>query len=352
MTNNLVFVTYDSILNSVFSGQVIEPLIKKKQQNSTLNIYVISFEKSFIDEEVIKKLIPKSIHFIQYRRLPVLGKWSLYSSIFFLKKFLRTFASYTLIARGPLAGFVGLKAIDKGCITFIMQARGLLAEEYEVTHSQTTQFLKNKWHAWRKKKLFELEFAAFNPEKKPANFSIEAVSTALKTYLIEIFKVQKQFISIASHDIPSIIPASRRMQWRSIIRKKLGLYETTYVYCYNGAIKAWQCPTMVAQFFVQQLAQQKNIFLLVLTQDVKLFEQLLLNQGIDRAYFYVTEVPHHEIYAYLSACDTGLIFRKEHIVSWVSRPVKAMEYYSAGLTIIHNNTVKWLIDQDYGKEFK
>jgi hypothetical protein len=50
------------------------------------------------------------------------------------------------------------------------------------------------------------------------------------------------------------------------------------------------------------------------------------------------------IYHYLAAADIGIIFRKPHIINWISRPTKILEYQAVGLKIIHNNTVAMLAD--------
>ncbi len=76
------------------------------------------------------------------------------------------------------------------------------------------------------------------------------------------------------------------------------------------------------------------------------FCNFLIKEKINSKFYQILNIQHSEIYKYLSACDTGLIFRKKDVVSWVSRPVKAMEYKSVGMNIVHNNTVKWLIDNE------
>jgi hypothetical protein len=80
----------------------------------------------------------------------------------------------------------------------------------------------------------------------------------------------------------------------------------------------------------------------VLTTDKKEFEVLLVRSGLSQHMFCVMTVAHQDIYKYLAACDTGLVFTKKNIISWVARPVKAMEYRSVGLNIIHPGTVAWL----------
>src|SRR5262249_31289583 len=100
----IVFITYDGIDNSVFLGQVLEPLLKLKRENN--HVILISFEKNLIPhnyEQACKELGDNNV--IILKRLSFLGKVSLYHSIMKLKKIMSLFSSYEIIARGPLSGF-------------------------------------------------------------------------------------------------------------------------------------------------------------------------------------------------------------------------------------------------------
>lgn len=343
----LVFVLDDGICNSVFSGQIMHPLLKKLE--TIHKIYIISFEKNKLTKEIIDKYIPRNekIIFITLKRLPFMGKATLYFLAFKLKKILKNIPEYSLIARGPIAGWVAFNSIDENsCVSFKVQARGLLAQEYEFVNCDDESFIKKYLHNWRKNQLEIIEYEAYSPSKILPNFSIEAVSIALKDYLIRTYKADKNKISLANEDIPELIPAEQKDKWRLQVRTELNISDDTHVYCYSGSIKAWQHPELVVFFFKKNLEKNQKVFLLILTQDIQEFYKFLAKDYIDPIYYKIINVHYDDIYKYLSACDTGLIFRKEHIVSWVSRPVKAMEYQSVNLKIIHNNTVKWLIEQD------
>ncbi|MDR3646668.1 MAG: hypothetical protein P4L22_03950 [Candidatus Babeliales bacterium] len=336
----LIFVTYDGIQNSVFSGQVIQPLLKRIYNNPELKVYIVSFEKNTLSHDIITKFIPqnKNLVFVNFRRLPVLGKISLYPSVYYLKKFLKQFDNYEIISRGPLAGWVADKALNQNCIKHILQARGLLAEEYEFSHLPGKNIFKHVWHTWRKNFLFKIEKEAYTNK----NCTIKPVSSALADYLIETYKADPNKIIIEKDDIPELISQEQKNEWRVLSRKKLNISPMTQIYCYNGAVKAWQCPDLVINYFQTKLEHEQNIFLLILSQDKEEFEKMIARHANIKNYL-VLSVKHEDIYKYLCAADYGLIFRKSnHIVNWVSRPVKAMEYKAAGLKIIHNNTVKWL----------
>jgi hypothetical protein len=41
-----------------------------------------------------------------------------------------------------------------------------------------------------------------------------------------------------------------------------------------------------------------------------------------------------------------MIMREANIVNWTSRPIKAIEYLKAGLEIIHNGTIQWIVRRE------
>ena len=334
---HLIFVVYDSVTNSIFDSQIALPLVQRKQQNSNLNITVISFEKK-IDQHLFTSIINTypQLNFIFLKKYIFITRFSLLPAIKQLQKNLSNFNAYQLIARGPVAGYLCLKASDaKRYTQIIIQARGLLYEEYCYTHHGAQNKLLRFIHAWRAQQYKKIEATVYTQE----SVIIEAVSSALKDYLISTYQACPKNITIAQQDIPAIIPMAQVHTWRIMIRNQLKLSETTTVYCYNGSLRAWQCPQQTIDFFYKQLNRNARVFLLVLTQDTKFFEQLLLQKKIDSCFYAVLTVPHQEIYKYLAAADIGLIFRQKNILNWVSRPTKILEYQAVGLPIIHNNTI-------------
>ena len=151
-------------------------------------------------------------------------------------------------------------------------------------------------------------------------------------------------ITIALDDIPQSCSQEEKMVWRKNIRKQLGIKENAYVYCYNGSAKPWQCPYDIVQFFSEKLRNNPDTFLLIVSQDTDNFLSILKNNHIANKYYRVLHIPYDHIYWYLAAADAGLLFREPHIINWVSRPTKALEYRAVGLTIIHNNTVDYLLN--------
>jgi len=332
----LIFVLYDGIKNSVFEGQVLAPLLKKENKN----IAIISFEYKPISRDPEEHL-----KIITLKKYPFLGKFVLISAIAQLKKVLKKYDNYAVIARGPIAGYICAKAINfNACSSFTIQARGLIAQEYQYAHKDHKNILLRFIHKIRYHQYKALEATAYKQNTALPNTTIEAVSNALKTYIVAQFGVNEKNITIAKHDIPQTIDKNLITHWRHKIRTQLQIPFTHTVYCYNGSVKPWQCPDKVIDFFENKLKKDENSFLLILTQDKNQFEKILKQSTIDQKNYVLKTVAHTDIYKYLAACDCGIIFRENNIINWVSRPTKILEYQSVGLKIIHNNTIEILQD--------
>lgn len=334
---HLIFVLYDSITNSVFEGQVLTPLINKLAADHTLHITIISFERNqtaahLIQEQHSKK--NKRLSWIMKPQFPFIGRLSLYYAARILKKTLANYYAYKLIARGPLAGWICLHAYHPlRCTQLIIQARGLLAEEYQYTHQKNYSF----FHRIRTKQYAAIEAYVY---KHPAPL-FEAVSTALTSYMHTTFATPKQRISIAHEDIPNAIDKKQICSWRTAIRAKLNIPDTSYVICYNGSLKPWQCPIEMIQYVQKQLTEHPHALFLILTQDTCDAEKMMIAHGIPASSYRIYATGYDTIYQYLSAADEGLLFREQHIINWVSRPTKLLEYRAIGLKVTHNNTVAY-----------
>lgn len=340
---NVIFVTYDSVENSVFNGQVLQPLLERKKRSPFERICLITFERKKISDVIHAQLITAlgADNIIILPRLPFLGRLSLWHSVWHLKKALSLFSNYQIIARGPLAGWIALKARSHNQL-LVIQARGLLGHEYDYAHMHSnivTRYL----HAYRAHQLHSCERDVYSC--KDNNVTFQAVSPALRDYLVKEFNTSIPQCTVADHDIPAVIPTEQRNTWRVEMRKKLNIPLSDHVYCYNGSAKAWQCPEMTIYYFKERLLHKPESFLLIITQDIEPFKRLLSEHCIPTDRYHIQTVRHNDVYAFLSACDTGIIFRKPHVINWISRPTKVLEYKSVNLDIMHNNTIAWLCEK-------
>ncbi len=335
----LIVVVYDGIHHSIFAGQVLQPLLDILKQHPSQQIIIVSFEKQKLTHMQIDTYIPphKNIRVIITHKIPFFGGVSLWYAARQLKRILKKYTCYTLRARSALAGWICLEALNKdSCAHLTIQARGLLAEEYRYAHHTNFSW----WHSFRSHQYKAIERTVYGSQH--TMITIEAVSPALKKYLVETFNARAHHITIAQRDIPSIIPAQQCTQWKQHIRAQLHIPHSAHVYCYNGSAKPWQCPEKSLEFFIEKYRNNNASYLLILTGDVSVFEKLLEQTTLPTSSYTVVCVQHDKIYQYLAACDTGLIFRENHIVNWVSRPTKILEYRAVGLEIIHNNTIAYL----------
>jgi len=353
---------YDGIQNSVFSSQVLEPLLARLTKDKSLEITLISFEKEEISVHELLQRIPACdrLHLIIGKKLPFFGRWTLLFAAYQLKCILQRLSFDHILARGPLAGFITLWALEKNSKKlsqdFIddmpevtIQARGLCAEEYRYEkHSRPKKKLvgfknpvQDLIYRFMYNSLKNIEFLVYN-KANSENVTIEAVSPALKEYLIQIFHTQASHITIAQNDIPQKISPEQISLWRQEIREKLHIPEDFLVYTYCGSYKPWQCAPETVIYFSEQLKDNKKIFFLILSPDKNKFLEACEKQNIDKKYYTVLNLPARDVYKYLAVGDYGFLFREQDIVNWVSRPTKMLEYQAVGLKIIHNNTIAWL----------
>lgn len=340
-----IYVIYDSVENPVFESQVLRPIIEHLTQNPTLSACLISFEKLLPTDQKIDSL--KNLHarftVIFFKKYPFLGAWSLFTAIRILRTFLEKYATYRLQARGPFAGYVCLKALSwKHCLSLVIQARGLAAAEYEYVHRLHKRQNPSTWlHHLRLRFFNSLERTVYS-YKTDHPFFIEIVSLALQDYLIAHFKADQNRCVIAKTDIPVEIDQKQCLAWHQDIRNLLNIPLQTFVYCYNGSAMHWQCPEETILFFKKQYEADQACLLLILTHDITSFKKLLLKYTIPASAYRLVSVQHQEVYRYLAAADAGIIFREHHLMNWISRPTKALEYWAVRLPIIHNRSVAML----------
>jgi hypothetical protein len=342
-----IMVIYDGIENSVFEGQVAQPLIKYRAQHPTQPILLISFERHpnkalFTKTEAMLKTY--AITLIILKKYPLITHVPLLLATRPLQKILSKLGNYQVIARGSLAGYICLRAHNPArCATLTIQARGLLAEEYALS-TRDTKGLVVWYHSYKLRLFKNIETFVYT-SATDNTIQIQAVSSALKDYLIATYGTPASRITIANHDIPLPIPQAQKQEWRAATRSALAIADTTHVYCYNGSAKVWQCPQETVAYFAQQYAQNPDSLLLILTQDTAVFKPIVEEHRLPAHSYRIMHVEHAQIYTYLAACDTGIIMREINAINWTSRPTKILEYQAVGLAIAHNNSIGYLQEQ-------
>ncbi len=351
-----VVIIYDGINHSIFEGQVLNPLLKELHIQPGLKITLISFENKIIESkklELLNTIHPNFKIFILKKTQYFFGYFSILFAKIQCKKILSSFSFYSLQARGPFAGAIAQSIISSTCIQFTLQARGLLAEEFLYTHEES--LLNQSWYKkiviyLRYKQLFYFEQKVYqwnNPNN--ITFIIESVSQALEDYLKKNYYPSPTLYTHAINDIPATISIEQKKIWRNQIRTQLKLHKDHYVYIYNGSCKPWQCFKETILYFKKQLHNKKNSYLLIITPDIKEAFKIVTTISLPENSFHIESVSYTQVYAYLCASDSGIILRKKHILNWVSRPTKVLEYKAAHLPIIHNNTIAYLNNENQKK---
>ncbi|KKP24304.1 MAG: Glycosyltransferase-like protein [candidate division TM6 bacterium GW2011_GWF2_28_16] len=356
LTKYLTFILYDSISNSIFISQVLKPILNLLQEDVNLEVYLISFEKTRPSNKTLQELIPahNRLHFILCRRLPFISKFTLNFAVFQLNELFRFIDYQNIIARGPLAGWIAQKTLnnisrykDTSNINLKIQARGLNAEEYRFSYQNITEnFFIKRFRKNIYRQLHKIELEAYR-KNTGLNFlkTIEAVSPALKEYLITNFNASRSKLYLAKNDIPQSINEKQILLWRQEVRNNLNIKLDQPVYCYSGSYKPWQCIPEIIEYFFEQYNKNKKCFLLILSHDKKDLENLLILQKIPTHSYVIIDANYNDLYKYMAASDVGLLFRDKDIINWVSRPTKMLEYEAVGLKIIHNQTINWLENQ-------
>lgn len=334
----LLYLIYDGINNTVFANQVWQPLISQSIANPSLKIHLISFEREIPKHNYYHSQIKISC----IQRSGYYGRLSLWQILLKTKQ-LTPSEPFKIIARGPFAGWVALRLNRPNCHSIIIQARGLAAAEYAYSQNTTTIFQKiiSSIRHYQFKKLEQAVYSANNPR-----VIFECVSEALQTYLIKNFQSPSKQIIIAKLDLPKLVDQAQVQTWRTAKRTELKIAPHSTVYCYSGSTHKWQCPDLVINFFKNQVDRDPQAILLILCPQPKIFETLVQQANIPNECYRILAVEPAKIYEYLAAANYGLLFREPHILNWVSRPTKALEYQAVGLKILHNNTIEWLTIQN------
>ncbi len=329
-----IVVLFDSVTNSVFEGQTLQLLVKTAHEYT--KTIIVTFEKQLPSPEIIQTISAHGFECIIKKKLPFIVQEQLLLHSWWLKRFLKKIGSHFILARGPHAGYIALKARTDQTNHILVQARGLCAEEYTYFHTKQNFIQKVRYHLMKRLERYVYGY-------KVADYTIEAVSKALKEYLIEEFFSNAYQISIADQDIPKIIDHASKISWRKNIREELKLALDQEVYCYSGSAKPWQCAHESIEYFRLLHEKNNNIHLLIISQDKNTFLQLCQKHLPANSYTIKT-ASSKNIYHYLAAADYGIILRKPHVINWVSRPTKWLEYKAAGLQIIHNQTIACLVE--------
>ena len=361
---HVLFIVYDSITSSYFMPEVLIPLLSLIKKSSNLEVTLLTFEQSIPSVKRIQQLIPahEKLHLITAHRLPFFGTMSLKLCSWQLRRILKMISFNQLVTRGTFAGWIATHALEKIGTKHPERLRREYPNPLPLLTIQARKpealWYKNKCEAHPRwfvrrllqnrlcKKINQIEYEAYRNKRKtdiPKVVKIEAVSPALKDYLITNHRADSAKITIAINDLPESMDKHERTAANTRLREERGIADGTYVYGYYGSADAYNCIPEMLFYFLRKMNKNKNAFLLIITEQKKTFQRLLHEFNIPKdSYQIVSVTPRDNIRHYLAACDAGLLFRHNNEINWVSRPFEMLEYQAVGLKIKHNNTIAWL----------
>lgn len=368
-----LYLHFEGVQNTVFYQQVFIPLANEVQVQGK-QIVVLCFEKDPILANKYLTKLPKipGLAFVVWRRMPLLGHWVFNLVAERLAHYLAENNFKTVICQGEFAARILQQALcfywerfELDNILFPNEQRipdlslekiqvhvpGLAGPEALLQAQQPVSFF-SKIFAWFKgwylndlstqveKKVFCDKSFVYGKHILPVEFLF--VSKALLNYVRKAFCLTESFLSLLP-DPTFAVDVAKKMAVRSKIREALQVAQDKNIYCYVGGLQFWQSfPDNVAVFCEKKQSDAKA-FLLVLTKDVLKATEIIKKIGVKPSDYLVISVHSSMVQDYLLACDYGLLVREPNLVNWTSRPMKAMEYLQAGLLILHNYSISWVI---------
>lgn len=126
---------------------------------------------------------------------------------------------------------------------------------------------------------------------------------------------------------------------RTQIREQNHL-ETRKVIVYSGGLKLpWHIPSKIFELFAGLYNLDKNYFLILLSPDCEIAEQLLKKFRIPQESVLIISVDNSDVVKYLCASDIALLLRDDVPMNNVASPSKFAEYILTGLPVIISQNV-------------
>lgn len=183
-----------------------------------------------------------------------------------------------------------------------------------------------------------LSFRGHIHEKKQVESAYRTivVSTAMKRYLLEKTKSNQQSIHVAANAVnPKHIQTSSKQI--ADIRSSLGLSIANTIIGFVGSIFPYHGVDLMIESFVT-IAQEYPESRMLIVGDgeiVKDLKKRAEDLGLSQKIIFTGNVPHKEVYNYLSLMDIAVMARS----NWYGSPVKIFEYGAMRKAIIAPNVV-------------
>jgi len=315
-TSEILFITYNESYSGIYQSQIID-VARHLEKNSFVKTKIICLAPIKLYFQFRKKFKSVDSKIIVLPSFPKMLWWKF--NTIMLQIYLLFSKPAAVIARNPIATNIALELKKKGCVASVcFDARGAFSDEFKEYLTENTQ----------------LQQLAFELEKNAllkSDFSI-----IVSNKLLEHYKNIYHYNSLKNVIIPTTLDNSFNKVLPNVAqikgsRKKFNIPENAIVISFSAGNADWQSFKNIDNFYIEQIAKNKNIYALLLTKvDISSWD---LPKKFPNSYLQ-TFVKHNEVFELLSLSDYGLLLRDNSITNNVASPTKCAEYLACGLPII------------------
>lgn len=324
---NILYVLTENLSIGVIKSQVLTHISFIKKNNIANFTIIVCYwsnnelKKSKVEVEKILLNIGCKVFFLKIYR-PLFFFFNFLNKNKLYKKFLHINDNFQYIhARTDYCANLCSQIIKKESLKLIWDCRGDSAAEVDYDRSKKINFLKK----------FFLNRRFFNAGRKAGK--IIFVSNFLKNKFLSKEHNKNIFVipSLASKNDFYFSKTLRRNY-----RRKLRIKINTKVFIYSGSMKKYQNFHETINFFKEIDKKFSNVFLIVLTQDKKIAENII---GSSYKNIIVKSVNYYDVNSYLNAADYGIMLRRNDLTNNAASPTKFAEYCLSGIKIITTSGV-------------
>ncbi len=342
MNNNILYISYDGMTDSLGRSQVLPYLCGLAAKGFIITI--ISAEKPIVFEqgrseveEIVKNSKIDWQPIIYTKHPPIISTLIDILKIHRLAFKLHKTKQFSIIhCRSYISAFIGLAMKHKFGCRFVFDMRGFFADERvdgniwntkKLIYRKVYQYFKNK------EKIFMTESDAIISLTNAAKSEI--LSWQLQNVDSEKITVIPCCADVNHFDFNKINDATIN-EWR----KKLNITDNQFVLSYLGSVGTWyMLPEMLA-FFSQLLKIQQNAIFLFITRDS---EKLIRTEAekfcIPAEKIVVQPATRNQVPSLASLSNASLFFIKPVWSKKASSPTKLAELMALGIPCLTNSGV-------------
>lgn len=333
----LIYLVYREENVMVYQSQVLEYLraFKQKALFDSIELIVFRHEQNLMKRSEVEERIFRYIDKTKtFWSLPVINLVQLNINATRLKKYLKkTYVdddSITVICRGDLAAYIGVRAFSSFSNSRILyDNRGLAYEESVMSHESN---LIHKFNRNVKRKALDrtrLHCDMYN-----------FVTNGMREYFLKQYGYNPKLpytiiptlYSAETGDDDEFAEVARRENYSS----------ADYVISYVGSTAAWQSTKKLVSL-IQLIGETYERVRFFVLSNGTIPEIESLSQNI-RERVIVKSVPHKEIKYYLQMTNIGIVIRDNNIVNHVAAPTKIAEYLTSGVTLLYSGDIGVVAD--------